>query len=136
MFQTKSYRGVSNGRMESSSVVVGDLPVNSENESLDTFVLFCGSEFELEFPIVGFLCSVLPGGSFTTHGYEDILHLKKLEYRVARIFASLIGMKVSRKDASCFPYGILYGRKDKFLGMVIRKSISDNLFRIIVEYGC
>ncbi len=45
-------------------------------------------------------------------------------------------MEVFRNDSSIFCYGILNGRKYKLFGMVVAHSISDNLFGIIIKYGC
>jgi hypothetical protein len=53
-------------------VVIVDLPMNGKNEGLNTFILFRGSEFELKFSVVGFLCSILPRRSFIAHGYENV----------------------------------------------------------------
>lgn len=75
MFQSESGRCISKTCMHPPVVVVRDLSMYSKYELFSCFVLFRVSEFELELSVVGFLGSILPGGSFGTHRYENMLHL-------------------------------------------------------------
>ena len=110
--------------------------MDGKDKSFDMFIVFGGSEFEFQFAIVGFLCSVLPRRSFTAHRYENVTQLEKLEYGVAGILTALVWMKILWKNTPGILYRILYSCKNKLLGMMIWESVSDNFLRIIIKYGC
>ena len=133
MFLSEWSGSISNGSMKSSSVVIGYLTMDSEYEMFSCLILLHISEFELEFTIVGFLCSILPWRSFGTHRDENMIHLEKMHYAFTRIFWSLIRMKVFGYDSSSFFYSIRNSRKDKFFCVGITEYISHNLFGEVIK---
>ncbi len=133
MFLSKSLWGISDGSMQSSLVVIGYLPVNSEYEMFSCFILFRISELQLKLPVVGFLCSVLPRWCFGTHWDENMIHLEKLHHSLTRIFWSLIRMEILWYDSSSFCYSIFNGCKNEFFCMRITECISYNLFCKVIQ---
>jgi hypothetical protein len=133
MFLSKSLWSISDGSMKSSPVVVGYLPVNSEYEMFSCLILFHISELELEFSVIGFLCTILPRRSLCTHGYENMIHLEKLHYAFTRIFWSLIRMKIFWHDSSSFCYSILDSTQYEFFCMRVTQCISHNLFGEVIK---
>lgn len=119
MFLPESSRSIPEGGMHSSGVVIGDLPVNRQDQFFYALVVSRLSEFQLELSVIGFLCSVLPGGSFVAHGDNDVLCLEEIKNHITRILRSLVRMEVFRDDSSRSPYRILYCRKHELFGMTI-----------------
>ena len=120
--------------MHSFGIVVCDLAMYCEYKGFHTFIFLCFSEFQLEFPIIGFLSSILPRRSFTTHRYQYMLCSEKLEYEIARILRTLIRMKYIWNYSSCFCYSIFNSCYDEFFRMNQRECISNNLFGIVINY--
>lgn len=133
MFLSESLWSISDCSMKSPPVVIGYLPVNSEYEMFSCFILFRISELQLKLPVVGFLCSVLPRGSFGTHRDENMIHLKKLHHRFARIFWSLITVEVFWHNSSSFYYGILNSTQYEFFCMRVTECISYNFFCEVIK---
>ena len=71
---SESSRRISESCMQSLCIIVGNLSVYCQYESFHTFVFLRLSEFKLEFPIIGFLCSVLPRRSLTAHRNAYMIH--------------------------------------------------------------
>ena len=135
MFLSESYGSISKSGVHPSVVVIVNLPMYSEYEFFSCLVLFCISEFKFEFPVIRFLCSVLPGWSLGTHGDQDMVHLEKTHDTLARIFGSLIRMKVLWNDSSWFLYGILYCSEYELFGVCIGECVSYNLLSKVIEYS-
>lgn len=133
MFLPESSRCISNGCMKSSLVVIRYLSMDSKYEMFSCFVLFRVSEFQFEFTVVGFLCSILPRRSLRTHRDENMIHLEKCHNRFTRIFWSLIRMKIVWYDSSSFCYGIFYSFEYEFFRMRVTESISYNFFREVIK---
>ncbi len=97
------------------------------------FVLFCISELQFEFTVVGFLCSILPRRSLGTHRYKNMMYLEKCHNRFTRIFWSLIWMEIFWYDSSSFYYSIVNSTEYEFFCMRVTYRISNNLFSEVIK---
>ena len=114
-------------------VVVNSL-VNSFDEHFYRLVLMGMAEFQLEFPIVGFLPSVFPGGSFLAHGRLYAVTHEKIENEEAPVFASLVAVEYFW-DGVRLNHGHGNRFKHEFLCMDERDRIPQYLPREGVDDG-